>query len=111
MNLTEMYRGDTRILRLDADSNIAGGTLHMIIKTDPTDPDSQAIVNRPWDMGVAEPDGSVLYATFEIMPIESSQFPVGQVYVGIEYTTSAGRNYTIHAGPMNVLRDYRLAVG
>ena len=51
----------------------------------------------------------IVFAKFKSQ--SPAKFPVGQVYVGIEYTTSAGRNYTIHAGPMNVLRDYRLAVG
>jgi hypothetical protein len=115
MEIKPMYRGDSRILHLGVDTDITGGKIYIIVKHEETDPDNQALINKLWTLDApvsgGQNNGKIMGASVEILPSESATFPVGTVYVGIEYVASGGRTYTLHSGPMQVLRDLRQTVG
>jgi hypothetical protein len=117
MELSPMYRGDSRTLQLTTTTNLTGGAIYMIVKELETDDDNKALLNKAWTIGAYA--NGVSTATIELFPQETDLFTLGNVFVGIEYVApeaiidgqSVYRTYTIYAGTMQVKRDLRRRIG
>jgi hypothetical protein len=121
MELSPMYRGDSRIIRMTTTTNLYGGKLYFIVKELETDEDNKALLNKEWDLDTPV-SNQVFGATIELFPQETDLFTLGSVFVGIEYVAApvlvppitgveVYRTYTIYAGTMKVNRDLRRRVG
>jgi len=110
MALDPMYRGDSCIWQLTSDANLNGSHIWLIIKARETDSDSEALINREWTLNQVV-NGQYTGAIIELLPTETKDFPIANVFVGVEFVSMDNRNYVILVDTVLILRDLRIAVG